>query len=111
MKIKINNLCSECKVVDYIEHFFFHCKVIKKVWIECQNYIFTCINQNINLNEKDVLFDYKVYETNTKEIRFINHVILITKMIISKYKYGKSIDIVFLFNHEINIRKKFLHPI
>ena len=111
MKIKINNLCSECKVVDYIEHFFFHCKVIKKVWIECQNYIFTCINQIINLNEKDVLFGYKVYETNTKEIRFINHVILITKMIISKYKYGKSIDIVFLFNHEINIRKKFLHPI
>ena len=47
-------------------------------------------------------------EHSKKDIRFINHMILITKMVISKFRYGKSYDIVCVFEFECCLREKTL---
>ena len=108
MGLRENNMCQSCRVIDYVEHFFFSCEKVKRVWTECQNHIFMKIGKNVVLTEQDILLGYKVNESNNIEVKFINHLILITKMVISKYKYGNPIDIIVLFQKEINIRRKFL---
>ena len=86
MGIADSNLCKECRVVDHIEHFFYHCHKIKKVWDACTKYIYKVINKQIILTQTDILLGYKVTEFKKKDIRFINHMILITKMVISKFR-------------------------
>ena len=101
-----NNLCLDCKVIDYIEHFFCHCLKIKKLWEACANYIYKVIGKNIVLSQKDILTGYKTEAFNDKEVRIINHIILICKMVISKYRYGKAYDIVYTFEFECKLREK-----
>ena len=108
MGLRDNNMCPHCRVIDYVEHFFFSCEKVKRVWSECQNYIYTTTGKNLILTEQDVLLGYKVNEIKSMENKFINHLILITKMVISKYKYGTPVDITVIFQKEINIRRKFL---
>ena len=56
---------------------------------------------------KDVLFGYNdgYNETeNDSDVLAINHVILIAKMCISKYRYGKYYDLFFLFEGVLSLR-------
>ena len=106
MKIKENNLCPFCQETDFIEHFFYSCKQINSIWLKCEGFIYEKINKTIKLSEKDVLFGYKIENTNTETI-FINHVILITKMVISKYRYGKQYNIECIFENDIRLRNKY----
>ena len=109
MGLRDSNHCTFCRgITDYVEHFFFSCEAIRKVWDECQNYIFTKIDKHIVLTESDILLGYKVNEIKNKKIKFVNHLILITKMVISKFKYGKAINIIILFNAEVELRSKYL---
>ena len=41
---------------------------------------------------------------NGSDVLAINHVILIAKMCISKYRYGKYYDLFFLFERELSLR-------
>ena len=109
MGVRDSNLCQTCRVIDYIEHFFFTCRRIKPVWEACQNYIYTISNERILIRETDALFGYKVNSVNSSLIRFINHMILITKLVISKYRYGRPIDLLVLFQREVDMRRKFLY--
>ena len=56
----------------------------------------------IKLKLKDVLFGYNETE-NSSDVLAINHVILIAKMCISKYRYDKYIDLL-LFERELSLR-------
>ena len=108
MGIRDTNLCQDCLTIDYIEHFFFACRRIRRVWDLCQNYIFISINKSIKLTQNDILLGHSIDKIRKNEVRFINQVILITKMVISKFRYGTSFDLEFLFNAEINLREKYL---
>ena len=44
----------------------------------------------------------------SQEVRFINNLILITKLVISKFRYGESYDINYMFDNDVAIRKKYL---
>ena len=52
---------------------------------------------------KDVLFGYNETE-NGSDVLAISRVILIAKMCISKYRYGKYYDLFFLFERELGLR-------
>ena len=63
----------------------------------------TALDKLIKLKLKDVLFGYNETE-NGSDILAINHVILIAKMCISKYRYGKYYALFFLFERELSLR-------
>ena len=58
----------------------------------------------MRLKLKAVLFGYNETESNS-DVLAINHVILIAKMCISKYRYGKYFDLFFLFERKLMFEK------
>jgi hypothetical protein len=104
MGLKDSTSCAHCKETDSIEHFFFHCKTIKRVWNSCQNMIFKETNKQIKLTLNDILFGHKTENIKDKTIKIINHLIMITKMSISKFKYGNQINIDIILDREARLR-------
>ena len=107
MKIKENNICDTCQVIDYVEHFFVHCKLLNGFWSYVKNKILSETNISANLSEEKILFGFSRSDFNNiskKCLRYINHVILIGKMSVSKFKYGKYKNIYMIFDHELHLR-------
>ena len=44
------------------------------------------------------------FEENSSDVLAISHVILIAKMSVSKYRYGKYFDLLHLFKRELSLR-------
>lgn len=106
MGLRENNLCPDCKEIDYIEHFFWSCKKVQIVWELCKNIIFKELGISINFTLRDILFGYSTSEYRKHAIQFINHMILISKLVISKFKYGTPYDARFIFEKETSLRIK-----
>ena len=104
-KIKDTDLCSFCNVTDTVEHFFFQCKAVSTVWKEIEKIILTKTDIRISLCPKTALFGLKNNNGNKNKIKTINKLILIGKLVISKYKYGKNINLITLLEKEIEFRK------
>ena len=68
-----------------------------------EEYAYLKFDKLIKLKLKDVLFGYNETE-NGSDVLTINHVILITKMCISRYRYGKYYDLIFLFERVLSLR-------
>ena len=56
-----------------------------------------------------MLFGYKPNEQTQNEVKVSNHIILIEKLSISKFKYGEQIDPAFVFGRELCLRKLFVN--
>ena len=108
MGIKQSKNCTYCDTTDFIEHFFWSCIKIRKIWKCCTNLIEKHTSNKINLSETEVLFGYNPEHASQNVIKFINHVILITKMCVSKFRYGVPTDLEVLFETEIRYRWKSL---
>ena len=108
MGLANNNRCSLCNTeIDYIEHFFFNCKIIEYMWKYVTGLIRQIANINIALDEKKVLFgiDTKdIPELDKQRLKTINHILLIAKMCISKYRYGTPLNLIAMIEHEMFIR-------
>ena len=104
-----NNLCSLCRnEIDFIEHFFFYCPKISKLWSFISDIINKELEKKIILTAEIILFgiqDYKLINVNPKRCKFINHLILIGKMCVSKFRYGVPFNIKIMFEIECSIRK------
>ena len=88
MEISENRNCKFCTdEIDYIEH----CGKINLIWKSIEEYAYMKFDKLIKL--KDLLFGYNETE-NSSDVLAINHVILIAKMCISKYRYGKYFDLL-----------------
>ena len=114
MKIKENNLCETCLVTDYLEHFFVECSLVKDFWESMKSLMLRDINKSVSLNLESIMFG--INKTNNREytnreIKYINFVILVGKMCISKAKYGKVKNISMIFEHEWHLRKRTVNPI
>ena len=96
--------CSFCNENDYMEHFFWFCSKIKKVWTSCIDFIFAKTNRMITLTVTDALFGYCPEQINNKFVQLVNHIILIAKVVISKFKYGAQYDINAMFLTEVEYR-------
>ena len=98
--------CLTCKELDTLEHFFFHCKTTKDIWAEVEMQIHTLINKRVKLAEQDVMLGLLDRDllSNEDEYRQVNLLIIIAKLCISKFKYGKHPNITLLFANDVRLR-------
>ena len=105
MKVTETNKCSLCPdLVDYLEHFFYECKIVKDFWKEVAQYIYNKYTVKIALSVCIVLFGIQDQTINKHTLHEINHVILIGKMSISIYKktlYSNPLRDIFYNNLRI----------
>ena len=108
MKIKDTELCPYCpNERDTISHFFFFCKKVQSLWKEVRSLVFTKHKIAINLTEVNVLTGFKkvdIPNLNRNEVNDINKLLLIAKMSVGMFKYGKGYDLLTKFQHELRIR-------
>ena len=89
MGIKNSELCEKCNLKETTTHFFFECKMITFIWRELELLISANTNIKIKINAASALLGYVPEVKITKKDHvFINKVILIGKLVISKIKYG-----------------------
>ena len=103
MRISLSNKCVYCDEIDSLEHFFFSCGEINCLWKYIENVINIKFGKCCTLSEKDVLFGLD--KGNLKYLSYVNIVILIGKLCISKYKYGDKQNLIYLFDMECLLRK------
>ena len=106
MKISQSQNCKYCNVVDYVEHFFFHCAKVRPLWNEIQKDIKTHLGVTIKITEQLVLLGApSLMGMNTICLKTVNHIIAIGKLAISKFKYGKQRNIIEIYETDCKIRK------
>jgi hypothetical protein len=105
MGIRNCNKCPFCDEPDYLEHFFWHCKKVSPAWLRCTDYIQAKTGLVVTLTAKEALFGYYADVVSRDKILIINHLILITKMYISKYKYGTESNLEILLHQQTLLRK------
>lgn len=110
MKIKDSNKCK-CGEVDFLEHFFFYCKNNLLIWTEIENMINCKAGKCFKLEAEHVMLGItKINGVSSGVISWINHIILVAKMIISKIRYGPNIAPKTRIDMELKIRGLILKP-
>ena len=106
MHIKDNNLCELCGELDTVVHFFVTCDMILPIWEEANKIIISYIGKPYNLTERDkiigILKSDNVFDRESK--KRINHLILVCKRVISKFKYDKSGNVKLLLENQLFYR-------
>ena len=105
--ITINDHCTHCPGnIDFIEHFFFDCPRINKVWDSVKDKFFQKYSKRIQVSLDEALLGMIEKDGLTQaELVYINHLILIAKMSVGIFRFNKPIDIQFIFESECCIRK------
>ena len=110
MKIRQTINCDHCGVVDFIEHMFIECKLLKGYWELVFDTIYDYTSKRFPKTNSNILIGFPLnlegYEH--KEINSANHIMLVAKMCISKQRYGKSINLRITFENEIKCRNKLI---
>jgi hypothetical protein len=75
--------------VDFMEHFFYECNVVKPLWNYVENKIAACIGKRVHINKEYALFGVGKHMFKKEDFVFVNHLILIAKMSISIAKKSK----------------------
>ncbi len=108
MKITNTDLCRQChQSREYIEHFFVECPKLDSFWSNVRRLIGINFNKSIQIDNNDILFGLKKTSNlnlKNKEYNTINHILLVGKMVISKYNYYKRGDLMYMFLNECHIR-------
>ena len=95
MGLATTTKCIWCTEIDYNEHAFYQCTKPENFWRNVKQYILINYDWRLEINEKIALFGVSKAEIEDAEIRKkVNHIILIAKLAISKYKYGKCKNLV-----------------
>ena len=110
MKVKETNKCDTCLGdVDFIEHFFFQCPKVSKLWENAEKNIAFQIGKKIKLSMTDVLFGVNNEEYTQNQKSIINHILLIGKMSISIAKKTHTLEALhIIFETNFKLREKFL---
>ena len=106
MGIRSDTKCTYCNEIDYVEHFFFDCYKIKCIWTYVENAFYEKFNIRLAITASDALLGIpKKNGISSKMMKYLNHLILIAKMCIGKFRYGTPIHLQFLFYKELSLRK------
>ena len=106
MKLRNSDLCQICNVQDTMEHFFFSCSLVNKVWVHVNNIINIVLGHRNNVDWKSALFGFlSIRDASKQKIKLINLIILLAKLSISKAKYGKQRDPYLILENELRIRE------
>lgn len=105
MGIKDSSNCNHCGQREYIEHFFCNCTSLEGMWRDVNMRISDFVGEEVTLTEQQKLFG--VSSGNIMELtkRKINHLILVAKLAISKYRYGDYHNLIQVFNYEMKLRR------
>ena len=101
---KDSDNCDYCTVRDFIEHFFCNCIVVRQIWHVLEEKIELILGHPFALSETHKLFGVTKANVPACFVNKINHLLLIVKMCISKFKYGSYNDILLLFEYEQKLR-------
>lgn len=98
--------CDYCpNTVDVIEHFFFECTPVRIFWRYIEDLFSASVGQRTHLTVNEVMFGHEVSTISNQNL-WINHILLVGKMCISRIKKTKStIQIKIAFEQEAQIRK------
>ena len=104
--IAASNRCTYCEDnIDFIEHFFVECPKISILWSFIEGKIYSELNISMKLTAGDILLGCpRKGQMLSHDMRYINYLIIIGKLCISKYKYGTPVNIILLFESEIRLR-------
>ena len=110
MKVRPSEMCERCRVKDTLEHFFFQCTLLEKLWENVHNMINGLLGHRIDLTWNMALLGIvERRNISKKKLKWINMIVLLAKLSISKSKYGSGIDPALIFDNEIN--KRNLHTL
>ena len=106
MQVKENNKCSYCpNTVDFMEHFFFSCPIVREFWRFIENMIFYKTGTQICFSTTAILFGIDKTTRTKENYHFINVIILIGKMAVSIFKKTESsLTIQHIFERELKMR-------
>ena len=105
MKIRRSELCEHCGLTDTLEHFFFQCSLLEKLWRNVHTIINVFLGRRIVLTwDMALLGIVTLNNVSTNKIQRINMIILLAKLSISKSKYGSGIDPALILETEIDKR-------
>ncbi len=96
MKKVDDDLCIHCNVIEDLEHFFFHCDKVRKLW--------EIVRQDMENKEVITEQDCMLGRTGILNCKYDNLLILIAKMCISKFKYGEHSNMLILYEKEKKFR-------
>ena len=105
MGIKDTNVCAYCNEIDTLEHFFFECNIVYPVWDEISKTIRAKTGQRVRLDNSKVIFGCKEVKGKKSQTNFTNVIILVGKLVINKFKFGKPGNLRTLLEYEIRLRK------
>ena len=110
MKIKNNDKCEYCGTRDFIEHFFFHCNKLSGFWTLVAHNVHRLASVSIAIDEKTALFgilyENEILRLEKKTVDTINAILLIARMSVSKFRYGKFHYPKDIFIKELGYREK-----
>jgi hypothetical protein len=104
MKLEDNNLCPYCNVIDFIEHFFYSCSKISKIWKLVEEKVYSMYDVKIKITAQQALLGFPKQQYSKDLDHYINQLILVAKMCIGIFRYGTPIEISCLFQSELLIR-------
>ena len=82
-------------------------KKIKHLWQEIEFKLKTNCSARIKFKVSDIMLGFHDSELTQQQEKFVNNVILVGKLAVSKFKYGKMVDIIFIFEKEMRLRSLF----
>ena len=107
MKVKESPNCEHCDVLDTVEHFFYFCAKIKHLWREVRVLLQSVHGIKVkHITEKEVILGYtENKDLKHKEVMKINLLLAIGRLTISKFKYGKTRNVLEIWESEVRMRK------
>ena len=111
MYLKSSNVCDLCDDIDFIDHAFYNCRSVKKLWDDISTIISTNLNIQFKITASQALLGIPrgVLLLTPPQLKEVNHMILIGKLSISKSKVSKNRNIKIIFEQEVEIRKSSFH--
>ena len=106
IRIKQSQMCDFCTETDFIEHFLFNCQAVKRLWSNIEMDIELYLGFKLKLTEPMVLLGVTNIPEVPKRLRTkVNYIIVIGKLCVSKFKYGKKRSLMELYESECSLRK------
>ena len=109
MGIKNSDMCEFCKERDLIEHMLINCKLLNGFWSKVYQVIYNYTSEQFQMTDDALLFgyNYESVKVGKDKINTANHILLIAKLSISKFRYGQTKNINIIFDSEMQLRSKF----
>ena len=88
--------------------FFYACDKIKPIWKIIESEIKARTNKTVQINEQIALLGYHKPNASAEEKRKISHLLAISKLCISKFRYGVRYKIELILEKELQLRNHFI---